>query len=71
MAINNFLKDANSQNPNIRALSLRHLSNFRFKGRDDYVLPLLKKGLYDFNAIVKRSSIMGLTKIITEKNRLI
>ena len=71
MAINTFLKDANSQNSNIRALSLRHLSNFRFKGRDDYVLPLLKKGLYDFNAIVKRSSIMGLTKIITEKNRLV
>jgi len=34
MAINTFLKDSDSQNPNIRALSLRHLSNLRFKGRD-------------------------------------
>jgi vesicle coat complex subunit len=34
MAINTFLKDADSPNPNIRALSLRHLSNLRFKGRD-------------------------------------
>jgi len=65
MAINTFLKDVNSQNPNIRALSLRHLSNLRFKGRDEYVFPLLKKGLEDFSSIVKKSSIMGLTKLIT------
>lgn len=65
MAINTFLKDANSQNANIRALSLRHLSNLRFKGRDEYVLPLLKKGLTDPSPLVKKSCIMGLTKIIT------
>jgi vesicle coat complex subunit len=70
MAINTFLKDTNSQNPNIRALSLRHLSNLRFKGRDEYVLPLLRKGLGDFSSLVKKSSIMGLTKLITEKQRL-
>lgn len=34
MAINTFLKDAQSQDPSVRALSLRHLSNLRFKGRD-------------------------------------
>ncbi len=33
MAINTFLKDTNSMNAQIRALSLRHLSNLRFKGR--------------------------------------
>jgi AP-4 complex subunit beta-1 len=65
MAINTFLKDSSSQNPNIRALSLRHLSNLRFKGRDEYVVPLLKKGLTDFSALVKKSSIMGLTKLVT------
>lgn len=69
MAINTFLKDTNSNNPNIRSLSLRHLSNFRFKGRDQYVLPLLKHGLTDFNPLVKKSSIMGLTKIVVESNR--
>ena len=71
MAINTFLKDADSPNPNIRALSLRHLSNLRFKGRDQYILPLLKKGLMDFNSLVKKSCIMGMTKIINEKNRLV
>lgn len=71
MAINTFLKDSTSPNPNIRALSLRHLSNLRFKGRDQYILPLLKQGLNDFSSLVKKSCIMGLTKIIIEKNRLV
>lgn len=65
MAINTFLKDAQSQDSSVRALSLRHLSNLRFKGRDEYVLPLLKKGLGDFSPLVKKSSMMGLTKIIS------
>lgn len=65
MAINTFLKDAQSQDPSVRAHSLRHLSNLRFKGRDEYVLPLLKKGLGDFSPLVKKSSMMGLTKIIS------
>lgn len=69
MAINTFLKDTNSPDGNIRALSLRHLSNLRFKGRDEYVLPLLKKGLSDRSALVKKSCIMGLTKITLEKAR--
>jgi AP-4 complex subunit beta-1 len=33
MAVNTFTKDAYSPNPNIRALSIRHLANLRFKGR--------------------------------------
>lgn len=33
MAINTFTKDAYSANPNVRALSIRNLSNLRFKGR--------------------------------------
>ena len=33
MAINTFMKDTVSANPNVRALSIRHLSNLRFKGR--------------------------------------
>ncbi len=65
MAINTFLKDTNSMNAQIRALSLRHLSNLRFKGREEYVLPLLKKGLKDADPLVKKSCIMGLSKIIT------
>lgn len=65
MAINTFLKDTNSQNPNVRALSLRHLANLRFKGREEYVLPLLKKGLSDLDPLFKKSCIMGLTKIIS------
>lgn len=69
MAINTFLKDSGSPNPNIRALSLRHLSNLRFKGRDEYVLPLLRKGLADQSPLVKKSCVMGLTKILTEKER--
>lgn len=71
MAINTFLKDAGSHVPSIRALSLRHLSNLRFKGRDEYVLPLLKKGLSDLSPLVKKSSIMGLTKMITDKQKLV
>ena len=34
MAINTFLKDSSSPNASVRALSLRHLSNLRFKGRE-------------------------------------
>lgn len=33
MAVNTFTKDSYSPNPHIRALSIRHLSNLRFKGR--------------------------------------
>jgi len=41
MAINTFIKDCNSPNPNIRALAIRHLSNLKFKGREEYTYPIL------------------------------
>lgn len=69
MAINTFMKDTISSNPNVRALSIRHLSNLRFKGREDYVLPILQRGLDDFSPIVKKSCVMGLNKIITQLNQ--
>lgn len=69
MAVNTFTKDSDSPNPNIRALSIRHLSNLRFKGREEYVLPILKQGLEDFSPIVKKACLMGITKLITEENR--
>ena len=69
MAINTFVKDTHSANPNLRALALKHLSNLRFKGREDYVLPFLQKGLTDYSTIVKKASIMGMTKILTEHSR--
>ena len=33
MAVNTFMKDANSNDPAVRALAIRHLSNLRYKGR--------------------------------------
>ena len=66
MAINTFLKDTVSANPNIRALSIRHLSNLRFKGREDYVMPILKQGLGDYSPIVKKSCVMGINKLVTQ-----
>lgn len=69
MAVNTFAKDSDSPNPNIRALSIRHLSNLRFKGREEYVMPILKQGLADFSPIVKKACLMGITKFITEENR--
>jgi len=69
MAINTFTKDTYSPNPNIRALSIRHLSDLRFKGREEYIMPILKKGLDDFTSIVKKACLMGIAKVITEQNR--
>ena len=69
MAINTFLKDASSPNPNFRAFALRNLSNLRFKGREEYTLPVLMRSLDDMSPLVRKSGIMGLTKMIVEKNR--
>ena len=63
MAINTFLKDLSNPNPSVRALALRSLSNLRFKGRAEYALPAFKNGLNDFAPGVKRSAILGLTKL--------
>lgn len=63
MAINTFLKDLSNPNPNVRALALRSLSNLRFKGRSEYALPAFNNGLNDFAPSVKRSAILGLTKL--------
>lgn len=71
MAINTYLKDTYSPNPNIRAFALRNLSNLRFKGREEYTMPVLTKALNDFSPQVRKSAIMGLTKIIVEKNRVL
>lgn len=70
MAINTFMKDCYSLNPNIRSLAIRHLSNLRFKGREEYILPILKAGLDDYSPMVKRSCVMGIVKLSVEKNRL-
>ena len=69
MAINTFTKDSTSPNPSIRALAIRNLSNLRFKGREEYVFPILKQGLADFSPIVRKACLMGLTKLINEINR--
>ena len=64
MAINTFTKDSNSPNPNIRALAIRNLSNLRFKGREEYVMPILKRGLDDFSPTVRKACLMGMAKLI-------
>ena len=69
MAINTFTKDTLSANPNIRSMAIRNLSNLRFKGREEYVFPILKQGLGDFSPIVRKASLMGLAKVINEMNR--
>jgi vesicle coat complex subunit len=69
MAINTFLKDISNQNPNVRALAMRSLSNLRFKGRDEFALPAFNSGLNDFAPSVKRSAILGLTKLAVEDIR--
>ena len=69
MAINTFLKDSYSSNPKVRALSIKHLSNLRFKGREEYIMPNLRQSMNDFSPLVRKSCIMGLTKLISEKNR--
>lgn len=69
MAINTFMKDCSSPNPSIRAFAARNLSNLRFKGREEYSYPILLTGLDDFSPLVRKSCIMGLTKMIVEKNR--
>jgi vesicle coat complex subunit len=69
MAINTFVKDCSSNNPNIRAFAVRNLANLRFKGREEYAYPLLLNGLGDHSSLVKKSCVMGLTKLIVEKNR--
>lgn len=63
MAINTYLKDISSPNPNIRTLAARSLSNLRFKGRDEYAVPAFQNGLNDFVPGVKRSCMLGLAKI--------
>lgn len=45
MAVNTFMKDCASNDPIVRALAIRHLSDLRFKGREEYLVPVLKKGL--------------------------
>ena len=69
MAINTFHKDLSNANPNVRALALRSLSNLRFKGRSEYAMPGFNNGLSDFAPSVKRSSILGLTKLAVEEIR--
>ena len=69
MAINTFLKDASSPNPNFRAFAIRSLANLRFRGREEYTLPVLMRSLDDISPLVRKSAIMGLTKMIVEKNR--
>lgn len=69
MAVNTFTKDSNSPNPNIRALAIRNLSNLRFKGREEYVRPILMQGLADFAPIVRKACLMGLTKLFNENSR--
>lgn len=69
MAINTFVKDCSSANPSIRAFAVRNLANLRFRGREEYAYPLLLQGLSDFSPLVKKSCVMGLTKLIVEKNR--
>ena len=69
MAVNTYLKDISNPNPSVRALAMRSLSNLRFKGRDEYALPAFNGGLNDFSAFVKRSSMLGLTKIAVEHAR--
>ena len=69
MAVNTFTKDSYSANPAIRAIAIRNLSNLRFKGRDEYLLPVLKQGLADFSPIVRKACLMGLAKLIHEINR--
>lgn len=69
MAINTFVKDCSSPNPNIRAFAIRNLANLRFKGREEYAYPLLLQGLNDHSPLVKKGCVMGLTKLIVEKNR--
>ena len=69
MAINTFQKDLSNANPNVRALALRSLSNLRFKGRAEYALPAFNNGLNDFAPSVKRSAILGLTKLAVEEIR--
>ena len=64
MAINTFTKDCSSNNPNIRAFAVRNLANLRFKGRDEYIYPVLMQGMSDFSPLVKKSCVMGLTKLI-------
>ena len=70
MAINTFMKDSYSSDPVIRSLAIRHLSYLRFKGREEYIMHLLKKGLSDHHPSVKKACLMGITKVITEQNRL-
>jgi len=69
MAINTFVKDCSAPNPSIRALAVRNLANLRFKGREEYAYPLLLAGLNDHSSLVKKACVMGLTKLIVEKNR--
>lgn len=69
MAINTFTKDTLSGNPNIRALAIRHLSNLRFKGREEYVMPILIRGLDDYSSTGKKACIMGITKVLTQINQ--
>jgi len=69
MAINTYIKDLSSPNPNVRTFAARSLSNLRFKGREEYALPAFHNGLNDFVPSVKRSCVLGLAKIAVEHNR--
>ena len=53
----------------LTTLAIRNLSNLRFKGREEYVMPILKKGLDDFSPTVRKACLMGMTKLINEANR--
>lgn len=63
MAINTFMKDCHSQDYRVRGLSLKSLCGLKFKGAEQYILPILRTALDDASAYVRRAAVMGVAKV--------
>jgi AP-4 complex subunit beta-1 len=63
MAINTFMKDCQSKDHRVRGLSLKSLCGLKFKGAEQYIMPILKNALYDESAYVRRAAVMGVAKV--------
>jgi len=63
LLVNTFRKDCTDENPAIRGLALRSMSNLRISNIVEYVLPFIGSGLVDVSSFVRKIAVIACAKL--------
>ena len=63
MAINTYLKDCQNNDPKIRGLALRSLSNLKLNSVIEYMMPAIQEAINDMDPYVRKTAVIACVKL--------